>query len=474
MKQNIFKKKQFKKCMGLLIATALVSQAIVPTGGISAKAKVKLSTKSVTVKAGKTKKVTVKNAKGYKITVKSMKKRVATVKKKGKNAFVIKGVKAGKTTVVCTAKKKGKKTVLKCKVTVKGGSENKKTEEVKPEVPSTSAPAEATATAATATAEATGVPTAEATAAPTVAPTKVPAPISTPVIVDFATAIPEQYNDKAAEATQKGKVKYITYDAQTYDEGNSVIMEKEALIYLPYGYDENPDKKYNVLYLMHGGGESENTWLGGGDYAGNRKMIDNMIQQGIIEPLIIVTPTFYRPDEAPQINQMDLPAQFKYELRKDLVPYIESHYRTYANGDVSEENLIKTRLHRAFAGLSMGSMTTYRAAFYGNYDLFGWFGPYSGCTGPGGNADEEADKIIKTIKDGEEKGYALGYLYCGNGTEDMAYEEHLNVMNKVLEKSDVLTPRENYDFVVIPDGKHDMWSWHIHLYNCLRVFFTRE
>ncbi len=480
--------------MGLVMATTLMAQALVPAGALSAKAAgPKLSAKSVSIKVGKTKVVSVKKAKGYKITVKSKNKKIVTVKKKGKFAFAAKGVKAGNTTVTVKAKKKKKIVNLKCKVTVvkadaandsaeqtssasanaATASANAATNSANPAVASVAPSAAPVASGAPGVTEepfATGEP---ATIAPTVAPTVAPteAPFVCP---EFVTAIPEEYNEKAPAAAHQGTFERIKYNTETYDEGESVAMEKEAWVYLPYGYDKS--KKYNVLYLMHGGGENMHTWFKRNDYTGNTNMVDNMIEKGVIDPLIIVTPTFYRAKGAPKIDDNSLPAQFQYELRKDLIPYVESHYSTYTEGNVSDENLIKTRMHRAFAGLSMGSMTTYRAALYGNYDVFAWFGPYSGCTGPSSETvqDQEADKIIKVIQDGEKNGYKLGFMYCGNGTKDIAYEEHKVIMEKAVAKSDVLKPGYNYDFITIPDGSHDMWSWHIHLYNSLRVFFTKE
>ena len=140
-------------------------------------------------------------------------------------------------------------------------------------------------------------------------------------------------------------------------------------------------------------------------------------------------------------------------------------------------------MHRAFAGLSMGSMTTYRAALYPNYDVFAWFGPYSGCQGSGGDQDAEAEKIVSVIEAGYAKGMPLGFLYCGNGVDDMAHDEHVNIMKKSVALTDKLVDGANYAFIDLPrlersyggyTGDHNMWSWHIHLYNCLRVFFTRE
>lgn len=464
--------KHTKKCIGLLVAFAIVSQLTNPVMGIDAAAKPKLSTKSVKIKVGKSKTVKVKNAKGYKLTVMSKKKTVATAKKKGNAAFVVKGVKAGKTTITCVVKKGKKKVNLKCTVKV--------SKDTKPETPATQTPATQIPV--------TQIPITQipATTAPATEPTHTPYVYipPEPINIELPTDVPAKYRETADEApaSQRGTIETITYETETYDEGNSVKMSKQANVYLPAGYDAS--KQYNVLYLMHGGGENMNTWLVENDYSGNKKMVDNLIADGEINPLIIVTPTFYRPSDAPEPDSaFDLTTIFQHELRKDLIPYIESHYSTYAGGDVSDENLIKTRMHRAFAGLSMGSMTTYRSALYANYDVFAWFGPYSGCQGAGGDQDAEADKIVSVIEAGYEKGMPLGFLYCGNGVDDIAHDEHVNIMKKAVSMTDKLVEGANYAFIDLPrlersyggyTGEHSMWSWHIHLYNCLRVFFSRE
>lgn len=464
--------KHTKKCIGLLVAFAIVSQLTNPATGIDAAAKPKLSTKSVKIKVGKSKTVKVKNAKGYKLTVMSKKKTVATAKKKGNAAFVVKGVKAGKTTITCVVKKGKKKVNLKCTVKV--------SKDTKPETPATQTPATQIPV--------TQIPVTQipATTAPATEPTHTPYVYipPEPINIELPTDVPAKYRETADEApaSQRGTIETITYETETYDEGNSVKMSKQANVYLPAGYDAS--KQYNVLYLMHGGGENMNTWLVENDYSGNKKMVDNLIADGEINPLIIVTPTFYRPSDAPEPDSaFDLTTIFQHELRKDLIPYIESHYSTYAGGDVSDENLIKTRMHRAFAGLSMGSMTTYRSALYANYDVFAWFGPYSGCQGAGGDQDAEADKIVSVIEAGYEKGMPLGFLYCGNGVDDIAHDEHVNIMKKAVSMTDKLVEGANYAFIDLPrlersyggyTGEHSMWSWHIHLYNCLRVFFSRE
>src|SRR5690554_8200734 len=68
-------------------------------------------------------------------------------------------------------------------------------------------------------------------------------------------------------------------------QGEPII--KKCSVYLPPGYDENDrERKYNMLYLLHGIGGNRNEWLNGGV----RNILDNLIANGEIEPLIVVFP----------------------------------------------------------------------------------------------------------------------------------------------------------------------------------------
>ena len=292
------------------------------------------------------------------------------------------------------------------------------------------------------------------------------------------------------ECDQPGKVERFEYDTFTYDEENKP-MHKGAWVYLPYGYDDA--KSYNVLYLLHGGNVSEDWWFK--MFPETVTILDNMIAKGICDPCIIVTPTYYRGTEVDR--QADfITEHFNIELRRDLIPAVERHYATFAREELKKlpegsldaqaiapwpENakandalvslLTKTRDHRAFAGLSLGSMTTYRAAFYNNFNLFAWYGPFSGCCGPFGDHDKEVKRILETLKTGEAQGLPLKYMFCGNGDKDIAYAEHTDIMGKVLPQCPQMKHGENYDFYVIPGGVHDMKAWQLHLYHALQVFF---
>ena len=151
-----------------LAVTLVVSMAGVSAPDADAAKKPALSTKKVTVTAGKSKKVKIKNVKAKKVkklTVSSNKKKIATVKKNGKTAFTIKGIKAGSAKV--TAKVKVGKKTTKLTVNVK----------VKKAAKVTPAPTKAPATIAPATTAPTATPATTSSAAPT----KQPKPTVRPV-----------------------------------------------------------------------------------------------------------------------------------------------------------------------------------------------------------------------------------------------------------------------------------------------------
>ena len=104
-----------KQGVAVLAAISLLITGTMVPGGASAKGKIKLNKKKVTIKVGQKVKLKLKNTKKKKVTWKSSKKKVASVTKKG----VVKGKKKG--TAKITAKCGKKKYV--CKVTVKARGE---------------------------------------------------------------------------------------------------------------------------------------------------------------------------------------------------------------------------------------------------------------------------------------------------------------------------------------------------------------
>lgn len=270
--------------------------------------------------------------------------------------------------------------------------------------------------------------------------------------MSYITKLPEELTKPAAD---KGSVVDLVYDTYTYDE-EMRPLHKHAYVYLPAGYDTS--EHYNVLYLLHGGGVNEDWWFK--MFPNTVDILDNMIAEGICKPLIIVTPTYYDPAGPDNSRAEFLTENFRHELRKDLIPAVEKSFSVYEGRD-----------HRAIAGLSLGSMTTYRAGLYNNYDMFAYYGMYSGCCGPKGDHDSEVSRILETLNRGASEGLPLRYMFCCNGDADIAYAEHLDIMTRVEKECTILKRGENYDMFIIPGGVHDMNAWQLDLYHSLQLFF---
>ena len=285
--------------------------------------------------------------------------------------------------------------------------------------------------------------------------------------------------DKKQASNQPGTVIEIFYTTHAYaleeKTGEEIVVEKSALVYLPYGYDEN--KSYDILYLMHGGGESQYYWLGNesmlqegqkafGDRT--RNVLDNLMARGESVEAIVVTPSFYTNAEGYETTYVDATTvclEFAHELRNDLIPAIESQYSTFAGKEVSEESLRRSRDHRAFAGFSMGSFTTIQGVMMENLDLFSYFGAFSGSL--------TSCSVFKAVLESDAyRVLPIRYMYNGNGTNDIAHDEHKAFCLEILETMpDRFTDGVNFAWVDYDGGYHTYNSWITDLYNCMTVFF---
>ncbi len=224
-----------------------------------------------------------------------------------------------------------------------------------------------------------------------------------------------------------GKVVRLEYDTRTYDEADTPL-HKFCYVYLPYGYSE--EKKYNILYAVHGGEGNIEAYLGNCVTPSPIKItIDHMIANGDIEPMIVVSPTYYNQTSlAGNLDgAVDIIYRFHNELARDLIPAVESRFSTYAEG-VDPDGLKASRSHRAFTGFSMGSLATW-VTFLNNLNEFAYFMPMSGDLWVNdvkdknvpGNADAAADLLNVNA---EKYGYHPHdfFIYAITGDQDIAYQ----------------------------------------------------
>jgi enterochelin esterase-like enzyme len=125
---------------------------------------------------------------------------------------------------------------------------------------------------------------------------------------------------------------------------SSVSGETEScLVYLPACYREQPERRFPVLYLQHGGGENDNCWIHEGK---TNFMMDNLLAEGKAVPFIIVMNTGIIQIKGEDGTWSTGSRHLLQELViNDCMPFIDAHYRT-----------IPDAWNRAYAGLSMGSL----------------------------------------------------------------------------------------------------------------------
>lgn len=153
--------------------------------------------------------------------------------------------------------------------------------------------------------------------------------------------------------------------------------KRRMTVYTPPGYEANTQKRYPVLYLLHGSGGDENAWTECGRAP---QIIDNLIAEGKVVPMIVVMPNDvveydaapgYGADPAQKPVGMSIESMsgvIEQCFVKDIVAYVDANYRTLADKD-----------HRAIAGLSMGGLhTLYTSA--NNPSTFAYIGLFSAQT----------------------------------------------------------------------------------------------
>ena len=260
-------------------------------------------------------------------------------------------------------------------------------------------------------------------------------------------------------ASQGGTIVKETY--------NGINGPNSLNVYLPYGYDKN--KKYNVFYFMHGMGDNENS-LFYNDNGESVRLIDNMIQNGDIEPMIIVTPTFNKVSSDTFYNAEN----FYKEFRESVVPFVEGKYSTYAASN-SKEDIKASRMHRAYGGFSMGSVSTW-AVFENCVDIVGYFMPMSGAHHWGtGTAD--AGALARAVDRAGLKKNEY-FIMSATGTSDFANP----VLSPQIESMKNLSQFEytsdfskgNLWFILANGGEHSWYYVRQYIYNCLPFFFRNQ
>ena len=182
-------------------------------------------------------------------------------------------------------------------------------------------------------------------------------------------------------------------------------LERHINVYVPAEYEQNPDKKYPVLYLVHGWGEDENGWSNQGHMA---NIMDGLIAAGKAVPMIVVMPSG---DIKTNSDVRQASGDVTKIYAENLIPYIDKTFRTYTD-----------KGHRAMAGLSRGGMQTTMTVF-ANMDKFAWMGTFSGFFVRGN--DSVVNAFNGVFKDPDAFNKQIKLLFISTGTEERNPKEQV-------------------------------------------------
>lgn len=269
------------------------------------------------------------------------------------------------------------------------------------------------------------------------------------------------YDPKAPEASETSAVMKIDPDGDAFwaikDVPHGAVAQRwywsETLgtmrrmhVWTPPGYETSTDK-LPVFYLIHGGGDTDNSWPGVG-CAGF--ILDNLYAEGKIVPMVVVMPNG---SIATDTLEGEVPL-FTQDLLTSIIPYIESNYRVLTDKD-----------NRAIGGLSMGGMETLDAGL-NHYELFGWQLVLSSGWFPNQTEfyAERGEYLKKIAQDYNDKVNLL--YFTQGGPEDIAYgncKEMLGLFDAAGVK---------YEYSEMPGG-HSWHVWRNNLHDLAPLLFRK-
>ena len=209
-------------------------------------------------------------------------------------------------------------------------------------------------------------------------------------------------------------------------------------IYLPPCYDEQPERRFPVLYLIHGQGYTDNQWV----RLGVPEISDALITSGELPPFLVVMPhdrVWKQPSED----------MFGQALLEELFPWVETHYRTLSG-----------REHRAIGGLSRGAAWAVHLGL-SQWKLFGAIGAHSLPV-----FLEDVSNIDRWVDQIPIESFPRMYLDIGD-------HDRPEVLASAIWFEELLTDKDIPHEWHLFSGEHDETYWHSHVEQYLRWYAAK-
>lgn len=141
--------------------------------------------------------------------------------------------------------------------------------------------------------------------------------------------------------------------------------DRSMLVYLPQSYASASNRRYPVVYLLHGYGGDERGWAG---YAPIKPAMDTLVRAGIVREMIVVMPNGNNALGGSFYTNSTTTGNWDDFISSELVAFIDRKYRTLARPE-----------SRGLAGHSMGGYGTFAVGMRHAGDVFGALYSLSGC-----------------------------------------------------------------------------------------------
>ena len=191
-----------------------------------------------------------------------------------------------------------------------------------------------------------------------------------------------------AEAQDGGTIERIKVHSPSLEgnlQGNSA--DRDVVVYLPPGYASNTNRRYPVVYQLHGWLPSAEVWS---NMISLKAGADKAIANGTAREMIVVLPDALTIFEGSMYSTSVTTGDFEGFVVRDLVEYIDTHYRTIAE-----------RASRGLSGHSMGGYGTLRLAMK-HPELYSSFYAMSSCCLTPYVADDEGNRAASEVTTLEE------------------------------------------------------------------------
>ena len=220
-------------------------------------------------------------------------------------------------------------------------------------------------------------------------------------------------------------------------------------VWTPAGYEKSA-VKLPVLYLVHGGGDTDVSWPGVGA-AG--LILDNLMAEGKMKPMVVVMPN--GSIEMPDGNFIGEVPVFAKDMTTSIIPFIEDNYPVYTD-----------QAHRAMAGLSMGGMETLETTL-NNPELFSYVWVLSASFAPGNKEVYEYERERLKRDAAIYNSNFKQLVFTQGGESDIAYNNCKETL-KLFDAAGI-----KYEYMDVSGG-HSWEAWRQNLRDLAPRLFTDE